>query len=82
MRVRVLFFSLLRDLTGESEMAWELPAGKARVADLLESLYERWPKLRSWDGRILVAVDCRFAGREEVLAEGREVAIMPPVQGG
>ena len=82
MKVRVLFFSLLRDLTGETEIRWDLPAGKSRVADLLESLYERWPDLRAWDGRILVAADHRFAGREEMLEDGQEIAIMPPLQGG
>lgn len=82
MTVRVLFFSLLREVTGEREIWWELPGDSASVAELLESLYRRWPELREWDRKILVAVDLHYVKRDEGVSEGQEVAIMPPVQGG
>jgi molybdopterin converting factor small subunit len=82
MRVRVLFFSVLRDLTGECEVDWELPSERARVADLLDALYARWPLLRDWEGKLLVAADFQYVRRDELLSDGQEVAIMPPVQGG
>jgi molybdopterin converting factor small subunit len=52
------------------------------VASLLAELYERWPALSSWDGRLLMAVDLEYATRETQLIPGQEVALMPPVQGG
>ncbi len=82
MTVRVLFFSVLRDVTGESEVVWDLPGESARVSDLLESLYVRWPVLGDWDGKLLVAADFQYVRRGDRLSEGQEVAIMPPVQGG
>jgi molybdopterin converting factor subunit 1 len=81
MKLRVLFFSLLRDLTGhaEIELACE---GASTVGDLLAMLYARWPKLEAWDASLLIALDQSYVKRDAALHDGAEVAIMPPVQGG
>lgn len=80
-RVRVLFFSVLRDLTGAAEIEAELPAG-ATLAALLDDLFARWPRLRDWDASLLLAIDHDYAPRDAVLRDACEVALMPPVQGG
>ncbi len=80
-KLRLLFFSVLRDLTGTAEMEFACEAG-ATVRDLLALLYKRWPDLAKWDASLLIAVDQAYAKRDETLHEGAEVAIMPPVQGG
>lgn len=82
MTLRVLFFSVLRDIIGASELVVELPTGHLVVADLLQHLFERWPRLREWDRSLLVAVDHVYARRDTPLSADAEVAIMPPVQGG
>ena len=81
MKVRVLFFSVLRDITSIQEAEIILPAG-ATVATLLEQLFAQWPALRAWDESLLVAVDQTYARRADPLHEGAEAAVMPPVQGG
>ena len=81
MTLRLLFFSVLRDITGIEETAWPIPSGST-VADLLQSLYTRWPALGEWDSSLLIAVDQTYVKRSEPLHENCEVAIMPPVQGG
>jgi molybdopterin converting factor small subunit len=81
MTVRVLFFSVLRDLSGTDEIAIEC-AETATLADLLEQLFQRWPKLRDWDRSLLLAIDHAFTKRDAPLHTGAEVALMPPVQGG
>lgn len=81
MTVRVLFFSVLRDVAGADEVPVKLPPG-ATVADLLGELFARWPKLQEWDKSLLIAVDQYYAKRDGALHEDAEVAIMPPVQGG
>lgn len=81
MITRVLFFSVLRDITGSEEINWQMPEG-ATVADLLENLYRRWPKLGEWDASLLVAVNQTYVKRTELLYPQCEVALMPPVQGG
>lgn len=80
-RLNLLFFSVLRDLTGCAELAWEMPVGST-VADLLQHLYARWPTLAEWDASLLIAIDQTYARRSELLPAGAEVALMPPVQGG
>ncbi len=79
--VRVLFFSVLRDVTGAAELTLELPEG-ATLAALLAELFDRWPHLRDWDASLLLAIDHDYATRDTRLHPGCEVAIMPPVQGG
>jgi len=81
MNVRLLFFSLLKDITGVAELPWECTPGDT-VAALLNQLYEKWPKLRDWDSSLLLAVDQTYVRRDAVLHEGAEIAVMPPVQGG
>lgn len=83
MKVRVLLFSVLQDLAGDSEFEEQLDDSREwQVSDLLEKLYEKHEALRDWDAQILVAVDHEYAERDAILGDGQEVAIMPPVQGG
>ena len=81
MKLRVLFFSVLRDITGTDEITLEVPAG-ATMGDLLAQIESRWPKLRDWQNSLLLALDQTYVKRDEPLHDGAEVAIMPPVQGG
>jgi MoaD family protein len=81
MKVRVHFYSQLRDLIGAQELDLELP-DKATVKDLLERIYQQKPALRSRDKSILVGAGVEFVDRKYELKPGDEIAIMPPVQGG
>jgi molybdopterin converting factor small subunit len=81
MTIRLLFFSVLRDIAGSDELVIQA-APDARVSDLLQDVFARWPGLKAWDSSLLVAVDQTYAKRDTLLHEGAEVAIMPPVQGG
>lgn len=81
MTVRVLFFSILKDLTGTDEVRWDCGSGET-VRGLLKGLYARWPELAEWDSSVLVAIDQAYVKRDAALTDGCEVAVMPPVQGG
>lgn len=81
MTVRVLFFSVLKDITSTDEAPIECPAGST-MAELLDQLYHRWPNLRDWDRSLLLALDQTYVKRDAELHDGAEVALMPPVQGG
>lgn len=81
MRVRVLYFSQLREIAGAAEETVDLAEG-ARVADLLVQLYRLHPALEKWDRQILVGAGVEFVEREAALQPNDEIAIMPPVQGG
>jgi MoaD family protein len=81
MKVRLQFFSQLKDLAGTANLNVDLAAG-ATVSDLLKTLYERAPAFREHDSSILVGIGVEFVDRNYVIKPGDEVAIMPPVQGG
>ncbi|HMJ06616.1 MAG TPA: MoaD/ThiS family protein [Chthoniobacterales bacterium] len=81
MKVRVQFFSHLKEIVGTAQMEEEI-TGDVSVRALLENLYARYPKLREWDKSILVGAGVEFVERDYALKAGDEIAIMPPVQGG
>ena len=81
MTVRVLFFSVLQDISGADEVVVEVLQSE-RVTGLLSVLYQKWPTLEKWDASLLIAVDQTYVKRDAALHENAEVAIMPPVQGG
>ncbi len=81
MRVRVQYFSQLREIAGRSEEEVELPEG-ATIGELLARLYQLHPGLEKWDRQILIGAGLEFVRRDEVIRPNEPVAIMPPVQGG
>ncbi len=81
MRVKVLFFGLVRDLAGLPEEEVEVPDG-GTLEHLWGQYERRFPRFREAAGSLLVAVNQEVADRAQVLREGDEVAFMPPVSGG
>ncbi len=76
MRVTVRLFAGLRERAGFGERALEL-ADDARLADV-------WPALELGDepAGLLYALNRAYAPAEQALADGDEVALIPPVSGG
>jgi MoaE-MoaD fusion protein len=81
MRVRVLFFGQLKDITGVAQEEAELSDG-ARVEDLFERYGRRFPKLASFRASIAASVNQEYATWRAPLSSGDEVAFLPPVSGG
>ena len=81
MRIQVLFFGMLRDLTGRSEESLELPDG-ARLETVFDHYASQFPRLREMANSIVLARNQEFARPDVLLGDGDEVALMPPVSGG
>ena len=81
MRVRLLFFGMLKDMAGQSSDWMDLPAG-ASVRDALDRFASQSPAMRDAMQSIAVAVNQQYAGAETALNDGDEVALLPPVSGG
>lgn len=81
MRVRVLFFGQLKDITGVAQEEADLSDG-ARVEDLFERYGRRFPKLASFRASIAASVNQEYATWRAPLSSGDEVAFLPPVSGG
>jgi molybdopterin converting factor subunit 1 len=79
--VRVRAFALMREVLGTAELAVTLPAG-ADVAALLARLAQEFPDARLAGRRFTTAVNRSYAPPDAILADGDEVALIPPVSGG
>jgi molybdopterin synthase catalytic subunit len=77
MHVRVRLFAALRELAGVSQREVELPEG-ATVADVWASL----PELGAEPPGVLYALNREYVAPERELADGDELALIPPVSGG
>ena len=81
MRVQVLLFGVLKDLLSGRSQTLELPAG-ATVETLVGHYCRLAPEIDDLSSKIAIAVNGSYAARALVLAEGDEVALLPPVSGG
>ncbi|MEK7470036.1 MAG: molybdopterin converting factor subunit 1 [Planctomycetota bacterium] len=81
MKVRVLFFASVADAAGTRSLNVELD-GRATVAELRRKLEQERPKLAGKLGKCAAAVNTEVVAAARELAEGDEVAFLPPVSGG
>lgn len=79
--IKLLFFATFRERTGTKQAQLDIPLG-ASVADMKMILREKYPDLPADDGSILVSVNKEYAFDEEIIPNGAEVAMFPPVSGG
>jgi molybdopterin synthase catalytic subunit len=79
--VRVLFFGILKDLTGLTSDTANVPCG-ATVTDLFSQYAQRFETLRAARSSILFARNQEFVTPETPLSDNDEVAFLPPVSGG
>ncbi len=81
MRVRVLFFGMLKEMLGKSAETIDLPEG-ACVADILKQYGSQIPCLKAVLPSLALAVNQQYAGPDTKLKSDDEVAMLPPVSGG
>jgi molybdopterin synthase catalytic subunit len=81
MRARVLFFGMLKEVVGRAAEDAVFPEG-ADLRAVFECYAARFPKLHQMAASIVVARNQEFAALSTALADGDEVAFLPPVSGG
>lgn len=82
MQVRVLLFAVLRERAGTGQLLLALDHG-ARVADALRAAREIAPLGELMGAMpVHVALNRDYADPEAPLAEGDEIALIPPLSGG
>ena len=81
MKVKVRLFGSLREEAGCQELEMEL-ADNGCVADLRTALGRRFASVEVLGERLRLAVNLELAREDQGLAEGDEVALLPPVAGG
>jgi molybdopterin converting factor subunit 1 len=80
-RVRVLFFGIVRERLGRREAEVELDDA-ATVADFLADLKTRHPAFAAGVSSVRVAVNGEYVDSATTLSDNDEVAVIPPVSGG
>ena len=79
---QVCFFASTKDLTGTSELELEVPADGSMAA-IVETLRVRYPQLERLLPRCALAVNGEYVEVEDAqVADGDEVALLPPMSGG
>jgi MoaE-MoaD fusion protein len=81
MQITVKLFGSLREATGAKELAVRLPGG-ARIADLAALLAREHAAFAALAPKLRAARNQEMAEADEALADGDEVAFLPPVAGG
>ena len=81
MKVRILAFASAGDAIGANELDLELDPG-ASLGDVRAHLDREHPDLGPLWSRLAIAVDGEIAPLETPLADGAEIALLPPVSGG
>ena len=81
MTVQISFYSYFKEIAGSSRITEDLAVGST-LGELLDLIYQRFPKLGVMRKSTLVAVGVEYQDRSYRLQDGDEVSLFPPVQGG
>ena len=81
MRVRLLFFAVLRDIAGTDERDLTLAEGST-PRDVWNGLRGEFAKLRDYEAPPMAAINEEYADATALLRDGDELAFIPPVAGG
>src|SRR5579864_1185506 len=81
MRVKVLFFGMLKDIVGSAEEQLNVSEG-AQLGTIFDHYAGRFPRLREMASSIVLARNHEFSPVSTSVTEGDEVAFLPPVSGG
>lgn len=80
MNVRVRLFASYREAAGVGQLQLDLPAG-ATVRDVIAELSRRHPSI-SGARELVIARNREYAGLDDGIGDGDELALIPPVSGG
>jgi molybdopterin synthase sulfur carrier subunit len=81
MRVTILVFAKLRDLVGAPRLVRDVPAGST-VEGVWQALAAEFPAAAPYLAALSAAVNAGYAKFSTPVADGDDVAFLPPVSGG
>ena len=82
MKVTILYFAAVRDLTGIAEETIDVPTDVTTIERLRAHLATLHPTLDGRLGPVRFAKNEEFAAPNEAVDDGDVVALIPPVAGG
>ena len=80
MKIQIAAYGIMRDIVGGNSLELDVK-NEARVSEVLESLFELYPDAKRLTS-LLLAVNEEYAEKDQVINEGDELVLIPPVSGG
>jgi molybdopterin converting factor subunit 1 len=80
-RVKLLFFAVLRDIAGANEAELDVDEG-TRAIDVWSQLRAKHRELAGYEQPPLTAVNESYVDADALLRDGDELVFIPPVAGG
>ncbi|MFQ5631043.1 MAG: molybdopterin converting factor subunit 1 [bacterium] len=81
MVINVQFFAILKEATGVDSCDLEIE-DQHTVADAMKKICKHFPQLDKYESVVSFAVNAEYAKPDVVLADGDELALLPPISGG
>jgi molybdopterin converting factor subunit 1 len=81
MKIKIALFASARELVGASSIELAINES-ATVADLKATLAKSHPGLTPLISKSVFSVDHEYATEQQILTDGSEVGLIPPVSGG
>jgi sulfur-carrier protein len=79
--IQLKLFAAYQEAAGQPELQLELADGTT-VGQVLEQLLKQHPQLAQWRNLTRYGVNLQFVEADQVLQNGDEVVLIPPVSGG
>lgn len=79
--VTVKLFAIYREVYGVPEVRWTF-AAESPVAVVLDRVLTEYPQLEPWRDRTQLGVNLQVVSPTTPMAEGDEVVLIPPINGG
>ncbi|HEU5465751.1 MAG TPA: MoaD/ThiS family protein [Gemmatimonadales bacterium] len=79
--VRIRFFARYAELAGRSEGTLSVPL-PATVSDVIQRIRDEWPGTSALPAQPLAALNLRHVRLDAPVADGDELAFLPPLAGG
>ena len=80
-RINIIFFANLKDLTGAHELLLDIPDGTT-VLEFKTLIVGVYPEIQKYIDSTVVSINHNFAFDNDVIPQGAEIALFPPVSGG
>lgn len=80
MKIDIKAFGIARDILGNSTINLNI-AAETSVESLMEQLKKEYPAFKELTS-LAIAINTSYATPEQLIKEGDEVVIIPPVAGG
>ncbi|MFY0652587.1 MAG: MoaD/ThiS family protein [Cyclobacteriaceae bacterium] len=80
MKIDLVLYGIARDIAGASRLSMEFNDG-VLAGDIMEQINSKYPDFKKLKS-LLIAVNDEYAEDNQVIKEGDEVVLIPPVSGG